>query len=623
MTSTDVNTFDYGFDVQTGSGGFNSATDLELLVNHVSKPLAPTITETYQDVPARYGGVFLGNSYGEKEIDIPVTMYPTDRTDYNRIITNLTRALVNTADDTTTEYALRFNDNPNVVYYGHFTAIPTPTFINEGVQDCTTTLTFMMADPRGFLPQRDISITSNDQAIIPDGDANVQPVVHIIPQNDLYYFGYTLGDKYVACGYNVDDGSTTTNSDGTTTSLTPSQTLQVHDSCNSMSTWFQESSSTQEINVYRGVNDGKATATSSSIMVAKNSKGTYNWGTVGTHSDFYGPVLIHQGIPKVTDYWKVSMRFHHVKRMKNERAMGKVEGYLLDANGNTCGRMGITDYATGRYPRGYVQLGSSFNATTDKGNYLTLLYNEGGRKTNGTNEKVKVKLTKTEKVTTTTKKTVTKTKNGKKVKVSEPVKKTTSKTINTYVTETSYMDHDAYSNFYGEFTLERQAKTVGSKTYDNWIAEINEFNPKTGTVYSTNTPNTVHIHTEKLDKTGKFGFALANVGVCFMKHDIEEDLVKPVVAYKTDFETLTDLKIYTSDGSDDPDEIPHVIAHAGDEIIIDSTNNSVTVAGQSVDKYVSWLSTFPSIQGGVSQTMHFTPDPATTDITLQYVPAIK
>ncbi|WP_354631131.1 distal tail protein Dit [Levilactobacillus brevis] len=662
MAFNDVNTFDYAFD-ENGNGGFNSDKDLEVLVNHVSKPIAPTITESFQDVPGRYGGVFLGNSYGEKQIDIPITLFPTDRDDYNRIITNLSKALINTHDDADTQYPLRFNDQPEVVYYGHFTAIPTPTFLNEGVQDCSTTLTFMLADPRGFLPQRDIKITSNEQIISPAGNTAVQPVIHIIPKTDLYYFGYTLGDQYVAVGYHVDDGSTVTDANGHVTSLTPHQELQVHDPCNSMSTWFQAGTDTQAIKVYRGENDGKATATATALMVAKDSKGHYNWGTVGKHKDFYGPVIIHQGIPKISNYWKVSMRFHHIKRMKNERAMGKVEGYLLDSNNNVCGRMGITDYAEGRYPRGYIQLGSSFNATKDKGNYLTLLYNEGGRKVNGKNHHdVKVHLTKTVKVKTTSKakakaksarmyqatiqresfksaarkttkkkkkkatKKVTKKKSGgkrKSTKVSKPTVKTKSETIKTYVMETTYMNKDAYSNFFGEFSLERQKKTIGGKVYDNWVAEISEFNPKTGVVYSKNTEGKVHIHTEKLDKSGKFGFALANVAACFMKHDIKEDLVSPKVGYYSDFETLTDLKIYTSDGSDDPDDIPHVIAHAGDEIIIDSADNSVTVAGRNVDKYVSWLSTFPPIEGDVSQEMHFTPDPANSDITLEYKPAIK
>ena len=554
-----VDTFDYAF-AEDGSDGFNSFKDLEILVNHVSKPIAPNITESFQDVPGRYGGVFLGNSYGEKEIDIPITIMASNRDEYNRKMNNLSKALINTTDDADTQYPLRFNDQHDVVYYGHFTAIPTPTFINEGVQDCTTTLTFMLADPRGFLPQRDLKITSNEQVIIPAGNTPVQPVIHIIPKTDLYYFGYTLGDQYVAVGYHVDDGSTVTDADGNVTSLEPHQELQVHDPCNSMSTWFQAGQDTQEIKIYRGENDGKATATATALMVAKDSKGHYNWGTVGKHKDFYGPVIIHQGIPKISNYWKVSMRFHHIKRMKNMRAMGKVEGYLLDSNGNVCGRMGITDYAEGRYPRGYIQLGSSFNATDDKGNYLTLLYNEGGRKVNGwNNHKVKVNLTKTVKVKTTSKakakaksarmyqatiqreafklaakktsskkkkkkatKKVTKKKSGgksKSTKVSKPTVKTKSKTINTYVMETTYMNKDAYSNFFGEFSLERQKKTIGGKVYDNWVAEINEFNPKTGVAYSINTAGKVHIHSGKLDKAGKVGFALAHVAGCVMKND--------------------------------------------------------------------------------------------------------
>ncbi|WP_225351963.1 distal tail protein Dit [Secundilactobacillus similis] len=146
-----VDTFDYAF-AEDGSDGFNSFKDLEILVNHVSKPIAPTITESFQDVPGRYGGVFLGNSYGEKEIDIPITIMASSRDEYNRKMDNLSKALINTHDDADTQYPLRFNDQPEVVYYGHFTAIPTPTFINEGVQDCTLRLPLCWLTHGGFYP---------------------------------------------------------------------------------------------------------------------------------------------------------------------------------------------------------------------------------------------------------------------------------------------------------------------------------------------------------------------------------------------------------------------------------------------------------------------------------------
>lgn len=722
--SNDVyeDTFDYAFD-DDGSGGFNSDEDLGIIVNHVAKPLAPNMTESFQDVPGHYGGVFLGTDYGEKQIDIPITIMCADREEYNLKLERLTNVLINTSDDADSQYPLRFNDNPDVVYYGHFTSIPTPTFISENVQDCTTTLTFMMADPRGFLPQKSIKITSNDQTIQPDGNAKVKPIIHIIPKTDLYYVGYETEDEYVAAGYNVDRGTTITDADGNTQELNQSQVRQVNDPCNTLATWFEAGPDTQEIGLYDAVLDGKATSTGSSIMVAKNSKGKYDWGKVGAHGNkFYGPAVIHNGLPKITPYWKVLVRLHHTKRQHNKRAMGKIEAYLLDNNGQTCGRMGIEDYSMGRYPRGFIQLGNNFNHGSHR--YLTLLFNEGNaaqKKDGPDNHKVKIPLKKVTKTITKKKKksepkkgkksehekgkksehekdhkhehekdhkhehekdhkheksekklkplivnarkrrstrdrrrnknkkerkkrlssyTTARTKKGRRVARGGRGKKPTSgkkigspksgtkttkirKQIQEYKYATSYMESDAYSDFWGDFILERQKITNNGKATDQWIAEIIQYNPSTGEPYSINNDGVTHISKKKLDTSGKFGFALANVGVFFGKHDIEEDLSKPPVVYRTNFESLTSYKEWRTDGSTDPDDNPHIIAKAGDEIVIDTTNNNVTINGQNANKYVSWLSTFPGIQGGVDQKLHFYPDPADANITLDYVPAIK
>jgi len=686
--SNDVyeDTFDYAFD-DDGSGGFNSDEDLGVIVNHVAKPLAPNMTESFQDVPGHYGGVFLGTDYGEKQIDIPITIMCADRDEYNLKLERLTNVLINTSDDADSQYPLRFNDNPDVVYYGHFTSIPTPTFISENVQDCTTILTFMMADPRGFLPQKSIQITSNDQIIQPEGNAKVKPIIHIIPKTDLYYTGYETEDEYVAVGYNVDKGTTITDANGNTQQLNQSQVRQVNDPCNTLATWFESGPDTQMIDLYDAVLDGKATSTGSSIMVAKNSKGKYDWGKVGAHKNkFYGPAVIHNGLPKITPYWKVAVRLHHTKLQQNKRAMGKIEAYLLDANGRTCGRMGIEDYPMGRYPRGFIQLGNNFKHGSH--DYLTLLFDEGNaaQKVNGdNNHKVKIPLKKVTKYVTEkskkseTKKdkksekklkplilnarkkkstrktrrnknkkpkkkrysshTVTRTKKGRKVankhgkktisgrKVGSPrsatKKRKIKKQIQEYKYATSYMNSDAYSDFWGDFILERQKVTNKGKTANKWVAEIIQYNSSTGESYSVNTDGVTHLKKTKLDTSGKFGFSLANVGVFFGKHDIDEDLSKPPVVYRTDFESLTDYKEWRTDGSTDADDIPHLIAKAGDEIVIDTTNNNVTINGQNANKYVSWLSTFPGIQGGVGQELHFYPAPANADITLDYVPAIK
>uniref|UniRef100_UPI00403F42EC hypothetical protein n=1 Tax=Lentilactobacillus hilgardii TaxID=1588 RepID=UPI00403F42EC len=133
-----------------------------------------------------------------------------------------------------------------------------------------------------------------------------------------------------------------------------------------------------------------------SIMVAKDKDDHYEWGSRGKHKNFYGPAVMHNGLPKITPYWKVSVRLHHVKRMKDERAMGKIEAYLLDNNGNICGRMGIEDYSMGRYPRAFVQLGNNFDSSNSD-SYLTLLFDEGNgqQKHSGKTKHVKVAYTKT------------------------------------------------------------------------------------------------------------------------------------------------------------------------------------------------------------------------------------
>ena len=100
------------------------------------------------------------------------------------------------------------------------------------------------------------------------------------------------------------------------------------------------------------------------------------------------------------------------------------------------------------------------------------------------------------KKTKTKKKRVVKAKKGGKKSSSKGGKKTSAPKATTkkkkekeYVTETSYMNRDAYSNFYGEFILERQKKSDSSgNVYDNWVAitgcSASSFSPSSCSGYS-------------------------------------------------------------------------------------------------------------------------------------------
>lgn len=662
-------TFDYAFD-SNGNGGFNSNEDLEVIVGKVVKSIAPNMQESFQDIPARYGGVYMGTDYQEKQIDIPIVAQCESTQDYEIKIQNLSNILVNASRDKDVQYPLRFNSNPDIVYYGHFTSIPQPSFLNEGTWDFQLTLTFMLADPRGFLPQEQIKLLSNQQTIVPNGNTEVKPVIHILPKEDLYYFGYDQDEHYVAVGYNVNQGITYTQSDGSVVDPNVHQTLQVDDPCSSLSTWFVANSNTQNVDIYNGEEDGTAVSTSTAITVGKDDKGYLNFGKKNTHTKmkgkteinkWYGPVLLHNGLPQVTPYWKVQLRFHHVKRDKRNRAMGRVEGYLLDSEGRVKARMGIADLAHGKYPVAYIQLGSSFNKQNDKGKYKTLIWTTGpaNQKTDGGRNQYNIKYTKTVQVKVTPKKkkstrsldglqtrkrqyvhhkmtrktrndtggthkyrkrrvSVTKArKGGKVINVSKPKTKSVKKTET--LTRYGYQQRDVFSDFFGSFTLERCKASNGK---DMWKAGITRLSTDSVTPDLPESKK-VDIKTTFVDQESKYGFALSNVAIDMQKMDIGEDKIEQPYIYKNDFLSVTDYKVWKTDGVTDPDSVPHIIAHAGQEIIIDNTEEKVYVEGNSVDKYVSWGSDFPPLYGGTTQELNFSPSAENADIYLDYRPAIK
>ena len=661
-------TFDYAFD-SNGNGGFNSNEDLEVIVGKVVKSIAPNMQESFQDIPARYGGVYMGTDYQEKQIDIPIVAQCESTQDYEIKIQNLSNILVNASRDKDVQYPLRFNSNPDIVYYGHFTSIPQPSFLNEGTWDFQLTLTFMLADPRGFLPQEQIKLLSNQQTIVPNGNTEVKPVIHILPKEDLYYFGYDQDEHYVAVGYNVNQGITYTQSDGSVVDPNVHQTLQVDDPCSSLSTWFVANSNTQNVDIYNGEEDGTAVSTSTAITVGKDDKGYLNFGKKNTHTKmegkteinkWYGPVLLHNGLPQVTPYWKVQLRFHHVKRDKRNRAMGRVEGYLLDSDGRVKARMGIADLAHGKYPVAYIQLGSSFNKQDDKGKYKTLIWTTGpaNQKTDGGRNQYNIKYTKTIQVKVTPKKKSTRSldglqtrkrqyvhhkmtrktrndtggthkyrkrrvsvtkarKGGKVINVSKPKTKSVKKTET--LTRYGYQQRDVFSDFFGSFTLERCKASNGK---DMWKAGITRLSTDSVTPDLPESKK-VDIKTTFVDQESKYGFALSNVAIDMQKMDIGEDKIEQPYIYKNDFLSVTDYKVWKTDGVTDPDSVPHIIAHAGQEIIIDNTEEKVYVEGNSVDKYVSWGSDFPPLYGGTTQELNFSPSAENADIYLDYRPAIK
>lgn len=635
--------------------GLNSWDDLEFVVGRVEKYIAPTMSEITQSVPGKYGNIYTGTNYESVSFNIPITIPAENYEEYNRKIENIRAAFINTEDEKGVEYPLIFGDRPEVTYRGHWTQLPTPTFVSQA-WDTQVTLVFTCSEPYGYLEQRDVNIRSPQQTIVAEGNATSLPVYSFDLKKDVSVLGYIDQNSghYTALGYTVDDE----NSDDAGNKINDKEPLVVNDPCASMSDWTTDAEVVRTVSLENGEVDGKMMATpNSSLRVAdytpkKDSKGKYNdeysdakgnpyynWGKRNTHKAWYGPVAVRTGVPNPTSDWQVSFRLHH--EHKYQRAMGKVEVYLLDESGLRRGKIQIKDLSHGRMPVSGVQLG-------DHGHHVEILQdtNKGGSYVGPTDNpstgekwivhggkkvvklkyevkvKVKVKDKKTGKTKTkTTKKKIVKSKTKKGGSKSAPKTKLPKKKVKVKYKETTktetkteyyYDNKDVFSSFYGEFYLRK----VGQK-YKCWIEVLNL---KTGKKVATIGKR------EYEDVDHEFDFAFNTCAVWFAKYDITEDKLTPRTKYKTDFLTLTNFKYWNiiDGGYTDPLK-PQIIAHSGERVIFDSeTCHVYKDDGTSLDKYLSMASVFPPLQGGQSNIVSFDPVPTTeADITLSYFPRIK
>ena len=581
--------------------GVNSRDDLELIVGHVSMPIAPTISESVNDIPMKYGNEFLGTAYGSKSIDIPVTALPGGNHDrYMQIIENLTSVFVdNDPDDIGLEFPLILGFHPNVTYYGHFTAIPTPTFLNENSFDFTTTLTFVMSDPRGCLPQLEVSKLSGSQpnGINVSGTANAEPVIHIIPKHDLFNFGYSLNGGLFGVGPDsseeLDQGVV-------------AQTNKVMaDDASTLAMWSRDPDavSTMHTNVpvkYQGTL--MSNATTNSIFVKKDKDGIPMYGDVVKDS-WYGPAGRHAGLSESLSDFKVTVRLHHKKYTgkSNGRAMGRVEAFLLDADGQNIGRFCITDHSKGSAPVCYVQIcrpGTTFKGGDGKHHSFDIAANTLVNKKNETFE-----------ITMSTKKVKYKAKKKGKGKNAKTKVVTKSKTKKTSAKLLNKNETNVYSHFWGEFMLEKQGNV--------WHYSVQKMNVDTGK--ATAGKGNFYVGGKWIDKENTYtDLKLGSVGFSLLKYPLSEDLAKPVVKYKDPYLSFSDVKVWKMNDVDETK--PQVVAYAGDEIIINTESETVTVDNKLV--YPVWSTNWPRLKPG-SNYLQFSGDLADADISMEYLPRIK
>ncbi|MCV3327592.1 hypothetical protein NVV76_05385 [Pediococcus ethanolidurans] len=577
--------------------GFNSKTDLHLIMGQVIMGLAPAITESAVDMPAKYGNEYYGTSWGSGKFTIPITvMCEGDQDLYVQLMTNLRNVFINLDDDPGTEYPLTFGWNPNVTYYGHWTSIPDPTFVSAGRFTTQFSLVFTMSDPRGFLPKQTIALNGGiDNKVTPAGNAPTEPIISIIPKQTIYYCGYVLNGGQVAIG--------TDSADELADPTTKYETV-VNDPMNTLANWTTDSKAISPIKDNGTIKaQGTLSSTSEVIRVKSNGDGTRAFGK--TVASWYGPIARYTKGPTTSlSNYRVEVFLHHQKwtGSHNGRAMGRVGYLILDPNGQSIGRLEIEDYgSSGCAPRLFIQIqkpGGKFSGSNHHS--FCASYGNKALRNNGKNQKVKLAY---KKIVTIKKKK--KGKNGKTTVVSQK------KTITKHKTVKNYENTDVFSNFYGKFWLEKNG--------NDWSWGVTRYNVKTHLPYK-NKKYAYSASGKWHDTAGKYsGLKLGGMGIIAMKHQITEDTLNPVIKYHEPYLSFTNLVIKKVNSVKETK--PQPIANANDEIIINTEDQQVMVNGEVSGFQAS--TDWPKLNGGKVNEMMFAGDIADADIQLQLTPKIK
>ena len=581
--------------------GINSNTDLHLVVGHVSLPIAPTISESAVSVPTKYGNEYYGTSWESKVISIPCTMPAVDYATYVQTLQNLSNVLINLDDDPGTEYPLTFGFNPDVTYYGHFTQIPTPDFMSETVTDVQFSLEFTMSDPRGFLPKQTIALNGAiDNKVTPAGNAPTEPIISIIPKRSIYYCGYVLNGGQVAVG---------TDSADELADPTPKYETLVSDPMTTLANWSTDSTVISPITDNGSFQaQGSLDSTPGAIIIKSNGKGQRDWGAYV--NKWRGSIGRYTKGPTTTlDNWRVSAFLHHQKftGTHNSRAMARAAYLPLSPDGQTIARMEIEDNyeGGGRSPILYIQItkpGGSFNS--GDGKHQTFYDGHGAKHFyvagNGKNEKVKLPYKKT--VTVKTKK---KGKNGKTTVVSQK------KTITAYKTVDNANNRDVFSDFYGEVWLEKNG--------DDWSWGVTRYNLKTHLPYKDK-KYAYSASGKWHDSKGTYSnLKLGGMAILGMEHPISEDSMNPVIKYHEPYLSFSSMIIKKVNTV--TEVTPQVIAEAGDEVMINTEDQQVTVNGAVSGFQAS--TDWPKLNGGRVNELMFAGDIADADIQMQLTPKIK
>lgn len=581
-------------------GGLNSRTDLHVIMGMVLPPIAPTMSELVTDIPAKYGNYYGGVDYTSKTINIPITiMAPKNSKSYLDYTQTLAGLLLTDQTDNNQEIPLVFGFQPDLTYWGHITSISNPQVVQEGVWDTTSTITFVMSDPRATLPQVEVDLKNGLNTITVNGTAQTEPIIQIIPKRALKYVGYTLnGGNY---GIGPEDPIDQDNAVQEWESV-------IDDPIKSMALWSSGDDALSPIKTGTAhIFQGNATINEDSgSMTVKKVNGKKDYGAMPSSlsendNKWLGPGYKYNGMTQSLPEWRIKAGIHHTKweGAHSGRAIGQIQLLWLSPNGETIGHFGISDHAYGTRPECFLQItqpGRNFDV--GDGTHETFYYGYGpaGAFSNYSDQSINIKTG-----TKTIKKVVrSRARNGK------VTRKTVDKKVDTYITVRNRREYSALSDAWLFLDI-----SYHDNQYNYSIVQHNLSN---GQPYTDPNRYLIVNSQQPIKTETSYNTALGGLAIFFGKRPITEDIQK--IDYNEPYMSLTHLQVFKHNAISNSNT-PTYIANAGSEIVLDSESQRTTVGGKV--EYPVWSTSYPKLKPGVN-SLNIVGDLDDAKMVLKYLP---
>ncbi|MBK5446070.1 distal tail protein Dit [Peribacillus sp. TH24] len=538
--------------------GFDSRSDLGLMVVDIKRPILAETTEQTTTIPGMFGTIYEGLSFGAKVFTIDVLLEASSERDRVLKLRELANLFTQTGDGD--EYPLIFSDESEVVWYVHPVDVSEPQRVAPADNSVLFSIKFSSSEGVALGEKVEQILTKQTTVITPGGNTTTYPIFTVVPTAETTSIAIASDDEsyiYLGAGFDQENQDKPINK----------QPRILNDACNTLASWTKLTAANLTFNIENGVisSDSDMRTTGQALRVALKDNEDYFGANVS--KKWHGPAR-QQWFSKALKDWKVEA--HLYLRKGYARARNKIELYLLDSEGRRVGKIMLKDAENSYEVLASAQIGYDSNGVA-KSVYNSNNDSSVKRTKNGSNAKKTIKYKETVKVTTGKGKT----------------KKATTKVVSKTMALPQDLDENTFTGFYGVCTFQK----VGNKysaTFQKCLSNGKPTGKKWSGTYT--------------DSTNKFGDEIAGVAVYIGKYDITED--SKGVKYKANPAALTDIKVYEILG-----DTVEIVARAGDEIVINCEENKVYRNGSLFLENLYIGSEFLTMSGGVPRSFTVSPEP--------------